>query len=605
MSEATASSSEKTEEAFHFSYKYTRKEFGDWPNHRILAPEPLVSLPASADEESLPLGPSWLGPPADIKFSSRVELPKGYRPDLPAAIHVKHDFAQFDVTYEFKDGKLVSERHLKTLMREVPTSERNEYKEFVKIIQNDYSAFISLSSGSDTSVATGIPTGFMTTFNTLRSLPDSSIPEATRLESEARDAAEKHDAPAAVSSLRRAVSADPKFTRAWVLLGQTLFEQKQTAAGVDAFRKAMASDPAESAIPRVLGWGLMAGKQWEDAVPVWQDYMKAHPEDVDGPANLGNCLGALKRYSEAAAVYETAVKIRGDRPNLQVRLGSAYLDAGDRDKAAAAFSKLAEIDNEGVYFNDVAYRMANDDLKLPLALTYARKAVRNAEEASQKITLSDLKKEDLGQIQVVAAYWDTLGWVEERMSKLEEAELYLRASWRLTQDGVVAGHLCHLYRREHKVQRAIEMCRMGIYRMPITSGISPDQFGSEMAAAKENLDFLTREGAKPGAGDASDMVIHEREFKLPRFLQGTESAEFFVLLTSDGKSSSFKVEDVKFISGSDKMKLQGNKLKSIDFQVPAPSDVLTRFVRRGILGCYQSTGCSFVLLDPASVHSLN
>ena len=53
-------------------------------------------------------------------------------------------------------------------------------------------------------------------------------------------------------------------------------------------------------------------------------------------------------------------------------------------------------------------------------------------------------------------------------------------------------------------------------------------------------------------------VIRERTFKLPRFIR-TESAEFFVLLASDGKSKTVKVEDVKFISGSDKMKLQAAK----------------------------------------------
>jgi hypothetical protein len=65
------------------------------------------------------------------------------------------------------------------------------------------------------------------------------------------------------------------------------------------------------------------------------------------------------------------------------------------------------------------------------------------------------------------------------------------------------------------------------------------------------------------------------------------------------------VTDVKFVSGSDKMKLQGKQLKSIDFKVPAPGSVPTSFVRRGILGCYEFTGCSFMLLDPASVRSLN
>jgi len=307
------------------------------------------------------------------------------------------------------------------------------------------------------------------------------------------------------------------------------------------------------------------------------------------------------------------VKIRGDRANLQMSLGSAYLLAGEREKAGTVFRKLAEVDADGGTFNDVAYQMANADLQLPLALDYARKAARQAEEESEKITLPDLKVEDLNKIFKVAAYWDTLGWVNERMSNMDVAEQYLRASWRLTQDGVVAGHLCHLYKREHKVEMAIQMCRVAINRIPMSTGLELSQYKTETDAAQENLDRLTGGAAKAkGAhgvdvvhSEAADLVIRERTFKLARFLPGTESAEFFVLLAADGKSKTFQVEDVKFISGSDKMKAQGKQLKSINFNVSAPSNVSTRFVRRGILGCYEYSGCSFVVLDPASVHSLN
>jgi tetratricopeptide (TPR) repeat protein len=406
--------------------------------------------------------------------------------------------------------------------------------------------------------------------------------------------------------LYRAVGADPKFARAWVTLGTLLLMQKQKDAGMDAFHKAMAAEPTQPAIPKTLGMGLMANAQFEDAVAVWHEFIKEYPGDGDGPANLAACLGFLKRYTEAAAALEGAVKIMGDRPDLLARLGSAYLQAGEREKAAAAFGKLLEADKQGNYFNDVAYDMANADLKLPVALDYAKKAVRAAVEESQKITLQDLKVEDLRKIFRVAAYWDTLGWVNERMSNLDEAELYLRASWKLTQDGVVAGHLCHLYERVHKNSLAIPMCRMAVYRMSMSERVRPDQYKTEQDEAQKTLDFMLGGAAKSkNAGDASDLVIREREFKLPRFLPGTESAEFFVLLASDGKSKTFKVEDVKFISGSDKMKLQGKQLKTIHFDVPAPDDVPTRFVRRGILGCYQYSGCSFALLDPASVKSLN
>jgi hypothetical protein len=88
------------------------------------------------------------------------------------------------------------------------------------------------------------------------------------------------------------------------------------------------------------------------------------------------------------------------------------------------------------------------------------------------------------------------------------------------------------------------------------------------------------------------VAIRERTFKLARFLPGTESAEFFILLASDGQSKSFKVEDVKFTKGLDRKKFQGKQLKNVDFNVPAPSDFPTCFVRPGILGCYEYTHCS-------------
>jgi len=55
---------------------------------------------------------------------------------------------------------------------------------------------------------------------------------------------------------------------------------------------------------------------------------------------------------------------------------------------------------------------------LPLALRYGEKAVREEEEASAKIKLADLKKEDLEYPPSLAAFWDTLGWVHFRLGTM-------------------------------------------------------------------------------------------------------------------------------------------------------------------------------------------
>jgi transglutaminase-like putative cysteine protease len=265
VSAVTASSPEKTEEPFHLDYTYTRKKFGDWDSKRIVTPMPFITLPVPSDDEFLPLGPLFLGSLSEVQFDSQVELPKGYRPELPEAVHLKRDFAQFDVTYEFKDGKLFGEQHLKTSMREVPASEREQLKEFVKAVHDNYGVFIQLTTGSGTS-ETSVRYPSAQSMSSLRNLPDSENREAVQLEQEAREDMKKHDMQAATTSLYRAVSADPKFTRAWIMLGALLLTQKQVEAGVDAFHKAIATDPDKPAIVKALGVSLTEAGQFEDAV---------------------------------------------------------------------------------------------------------------------------------------------------------------------------------------------------------------------------------------------------------------------------------------------------------------------------------------------------
>jgi len=615
VSEVIASSPEKTDEPFHFSYKYVRKDYGDWPNRRILAPMPILTLLAPTDDDMMPEGPMYLGTPLDIECHGRIELPNGYRPQVPEDVHLKFDFAQYDATYQFKDGKLIGERHLKSLLQEVPVGERSDYKQFMKTVSDDYGSFIPLFKGGTALAVAKAQAPGQGTMSALRNLPNSSNDEANKLETEARKGMQKNDIRGAMSSLYRAVSMDPKFTRAWVVLGTVLFSQKQKDAAIDAFQRS---------------YCFRSRRTRDSQGPGLRPYVDFAIRGChSGLAGLYQSTSERRRwpcesgqlFSRAAAIFRGGQGLRsrlgGETQSASIRkdLGSVYLLAGERDKAAAAFEQLVDGDEDGIYLNDIAYEMANADLKLPLALEYARKAVTRVEKESQDIALSKLDMDDLRKARTLAAYWDTIGWVEERTSKLDEAEQYLRASWSISQDGVVGGHLCHLYRREHKDELAIRMCRMAIFRMPTTDRMSLDQYGKEMAAAQENLDYLTHASGKSGAaksqsatakntGDASSFVISEREFKMPRFLPGTESAEFFVLLASDGKSKSFKIEDTKFISGSDKMKIQGKQLKTIDFKIPAPSNVPSRFVRRGILGCYQYSGCSFMLLDPDSVHSL-
>ena len=129
--------------------------------------------------------------------------------------------------------------------------------------------------------------------------------------------------------------------------------------------------------------------------------------------------------------------------------------------------------------------LADANTKLPEALQYAKTAVEEEETASKDVHLSKLDTSDLGHTRHLGAYWDTLGWVYFRMSRLSEAEQYLSAAWDLSQDSLVADHLGQLYEQEHKAAPAIRM-----YHLALAAD-------SNLSDTRKRLDHLVPAATKP------------------------------------------------------------------------------------------------------------
>jgi hypothetical protein len=79
-----------------------------------------------------------------------------------------------------------------------------------------------------------------------------------------------------------------------------------------------------------------------------------------------------------------------------------------------------------------------------------------------------------------------------------------------------------------------------------------------------------------------------------------KSAEFFLLFGAGSK-----VDDIKFISGSDDLKSAVKVIPTISFKVAFPDDGPTRLLRRAMLACSPVSGCNLVLFTPDSVKSVN
>ena len=590
VSEVTASSPEAIDAPFKFSYKYSRKDYPDWANRKIDPPLPPMGLPSPPDDDKKLSAPLWLGAPGEHTYISEVELPKGYRPELPPVVELKSEFADYHARSEDKDGKLVTTRILTIKLDQVPIDKYDEYKKFKKAIDNDHDRQISLFSSTESFD--------VILQREISNLPGSENTAAARSYDEAMAAVQNRNLTDAINFAKQAIEADGHFVRARILLAQLYTGSRQTDLALQTLREGWKADPQQPVTYQSLVRALIVAQKHEEAVTVLQEVIKAYPEDAGSFYALSDQLLILKRFGEAAEVTESALRLHPEQPDrFYFQLGRAYLLDSKDDQSLAAFKKAIEINPNRWSLNDIGYEMAEANRLLPQALEYAQKAVREAEERSASIKLDDLKQEDLGPTLTLASFWDTLGWVYFRMQDYDKAAKYLNAAWSLTLGGVEADHLGQVYEQQHKKQAAIHM-----YQMALAAGGAQMQPVSDASETKARLKRLSGTDSFPtNVNDFNDM----RTFKLPRLTEGSASAEFFLLFSPQDKAPGFSVDDVKFISGSDKLKSAVKALKTTNFKVRFPNNGPSHILRRGIVGCYQYTGCSIVLKTPYLVQSVN
>lgn len=598
VSEVEASAPEATWEPFHISYSYNRKDYPDWSNHHITAPPPAFLLPVASEDENQPKEPLWLGSTIEISSEARIELPKGYTPQLPAALNLARDFAEYHSTYSQSRGLLVVQRRLVTKVREVPITELADYKDFNRRMQEDANQFVETSSAA-APAGNAVQKGAEFRI-AIEALPDSKSPEANLLETDAVNAMKTYDITRAEYSLKTAVAKDPKFTRGWLRLGVIYAGLAATTDAIATFHNAVDSDPSRPISYKILADALLTWRRPTEAITTWQDLLKIAPDDHDAVSNLGSLLFIQKRYAEALPYLETAAK-NDDSSTAQSRLGSVYLRTRETEKGVAIFQKIVDADSSAGMLNNVAYEFAEAGASLSKALEYANRAVRQQEQILQSINLDDLKTEDLDNTVKVGYYWDTLGWIHFRLGNFEQAESYLNAAWVLSQMSIVADHLGQVYEQEKKTENAIRM-----YRMALSAPTAQTQMvGDDLTETRKRLAHLSPKSKTPTKTDLfrhdpKDISLSQmRLVRLPRFVPGHGSCEFFLLFGPGPK-----VESVRFISGTENLKVAGKVLTSAKFPVEFPADSSARLLRRAMVVCEPVTGCQALLLPPDGVHSV-
>jgi len=382
---------DKTEEPFSLAYDYTLKDFSGGDKRRFVVPLSPFNIPEINDEDLTQQTPLWIGQVGEAQYESHIELPKGWSVTPPSPIDLKESFAEFHESSELKAGVLLTRRSLVLKANAVSPEQLKSYKAFHKAISERHDTYIFMHATAETAAMSAAVTPaqgmarVVELLEGIRQLPETSNSEALQAERDGFKAMQSKDHTSAIANLKRATSVDPKFSRAWIMLGLTYAAQGDASSAISSLKNAVDGDPTQVLPYKILAFFYMSLRRQDDAIATWKKLLSVAPEDRDLLSNLGGLYTSQKRYAEAASLLESAAKANPSDAYLQLSLGTAYLGSNKTDMGLEALHKAIEINSNPEMLNDVAYELADAGTHLPEALSYSQRSLNEVEAKLQKL----------------------------------------------------------------------------------------------------------------------------------------------------------------------------------------------------------------------------
>jgi tetratricopeptide (TPR) repeat protein len=564
-----------TDDPFELDINFSEANFIDWSSQRTQASLPLlaIGLPDPPTDKSKPIE---LGSPLLVTVNLKLHLPPSFAAQPPVGVALAHDYAEFKASYRYQDHLVTASRSLDFKMRELPASRAGEYVAFTHAISADENQPLTVEN-----VRPGGP-----------AIPPSATPDD--LIEAGHGALNVGNVRAAIPLLERAVQMEPQNKHAWNDLGLAYVGAGNLDKAIAAFEKQLEINPSDEQANNYLGLAFERRQDFARAAAAFRKQTQTSPLDPAAHASLGDVLLVQHDYAQAVPELEKATILAPENAQLEIDLGRAYAGAGKNDEAAAAFEKAAVLSRSPEILNEVALNLAEQKLALDKAQRYAEVAIADATGNLRSVDLAHLTDQALAQIEAIASYWDTLGWIYFQRGDPDRALRYIRAAWALSENGEVGDHLARIYEKSGDKQQAVHACALAL--------AAPHA----LADTRARLTLLL--GGNAQIDDLVDQVKPElealRTIPAGPLLAEDAHADFFILL-SPGETKA-RVDAVKFISGSEALRPLSERLRSLDYGAVFPDAFPAKLIRRGTLSCSQKAGdCGLILLPAAEVHSLN
>lgn len=560
-----ADNPDDTSKPFHISYDYTRKDYSGEDGKQITPPLPPARFTLSEGDPQ-PKDPIVLGPPGVRDYRATVEMPKGDVLTLPADADISAPFAEFRESASVKDGVLSAVRIFTIKQAKLSPDHWNDYIKFEKAVQARENLWIEIASGNGALPATGT----------------IDVSDARDLMNQAYSDLQAHNPEQAQTDLDQALKLNPKQYGLWATYSKLYMNQGKPDQALEAYHKEIAIHPDNVWAYQYMSEALLASHRPADAVDVLRSFLKVDPSN-DTTLALSRALMQEKHYDEAIALLKQASHAKDASPIIQAILGSDELEGGQKDAGIADLEQGMRASKDPGMLNDITFLLADHDADLPEDAKFAAQALQQTEKSTAAVQLSTLSKQDLANVDLLGAIWDTVGWIDFKQGKYSDAERYIRAAWLLGQYPAVADHLRQVYVKEGKKSEASQMQKLAASTRP-----------ASMQTSKAGVPTPTMSHKDMKKTDKSIQELQKlRTIEITGLSQKTAAAQFWLVFTPQG------VEEVKMISGDASLSQAADQIKKHVFPLTFPDPGPVKIIRRGILSCSQfDSTCQLVLLQP-------
>jgi tetratricopeptide (TPR) repeat protein len=179
---------------------------------------------------------------------------------------------------------------------------------------------------------------------------------------------------------RKAIAADPQFTRAYLALSATAVMQGKFTQAEQAVHQALKLRPNFAGAHRVAGVVSLFMKKNEEAERQFHEANRLDPDNTRVLVRLAELSALQRKWDEAIAFAEEARILEPTDAPVHAFLGFMYTFKGSRDKAMIELKESERLDPEGL---DVLQRVgqAYERLReIPLAVEHYEKLVTRIKE---------------------------------------------------------------------------------------------------------------------------------------------------------------------------------------------------------------------------------